>query len=167
MKHDSLKVPSLESGLFPSDKTLQIFMNSLPFSKWNTQIWKHLAPPPKWYPAPSPLLVGGWPTPLKNMTSSIGMIIWLSPSIYIYMYIYIYSYIYIYMEKWKSCSNHQPALQDGHSVFFSSVKPFMISGLGHWPRGLGCSGLFRAAARRPPMVVPVVNRGLWKSRRQS
>ena len=36
-------------------------------------------------------LVGGWPTPLTNMTSSVGM---MKFPIYIYIYVYIYKYIY-------------------------------------------------------------------------
>ena len=43
------------------------------------------------------ILVGGIPTPLKNMSSSIGMII---PNIYIKLYIYMYII-------WKN-KNHVP-----------------------------------------------------------
>ena len=57
-------------------------------------------------------LVGGWPTPLKNMTSSVGMM-----TFPIYIYIYIYGKI-------KNVPNHEPVIERLYQlVYFEGPIP--------------------------------------------
>ena len=48
------------------------------------------------------MLVGGIATPLKNMSSSVGMIFPFPQYIYICIYIYVYIYIWKIIKKYES-----------------------------------------------------------------
>ena len=83
------------------------------------------SPSDGWFYKPHAILVGGWPTPLKNMSSSVGMIIpnkWKNHQpVYIYnIIIYIYSqycwFTLFITGKSSIVPNHQPVLLLPQSV---------------------------------------------------